>query len=127
MGAIIKWGTDNINDQENYRQLKMEGTRQGILDRKIGYPHNIQAQNRLEGYSTSEMCPGQKLKMRSKHVANIGHVGTVLYRRGKQDSTQCPRCNKGENNEGDTYGVILRLQPQLKWKYINNISHIIRN
>jgi len=39
---------------------------------------------------TSKMCPGQKRKMRSKHMANIGPVGSVLYRRGERESANVP-------------------------------------
>ena len=47
---------------------------------------------------TSKMCTGQKRKIRSKHMANIGPVGSVLHRRGERESALCPRCQRTETN-----------------------------
>jgi len=41
---------------------------------------------------TSVMCSGQQRKRRTKHVANIGPVGTVLHRHKARDTDKCAGC-----------------------------------
>jgi len=45
---------------------------------------------------TSVMCSGEQRKRRTKHMANIGPVGTVLHRRKARDIDMCARCKMEE-------------------------------
>jgi len=51
---------------------------------------------------TSKMCHGQKRKLRSQDIANIGPVVSVPYRTGERESALCPRCQRTETNIHDT-------------------------
>ena len=46
----------------------------------------------------SKMCNDQKRKRRIKHMANIGPVGKVMFRRKEREDPQCPKCQEDETN-----------------------------
>jgi len=47
MGTGNRWGANNVKNQKNNIQLKVEGTRQEILDGKNGNLSNLQTQSGL--------------------------------------------------------------------------------
>ena len=68
-----------------YRRWRIQDDQQGDVDWKV-----------FE--STQKLSSGAKRKWRTKHMANIGPVATVLHMRKERDSEQCPRCEEVETN-----------------------------